>query len=167
MNSEKSVQKSIASIEGWLAHYLVHKGEPCQRKPSNPTLWSGCSMFVSRRWLLSKIESHHVVNVVFSSLSPLSLPVYPFPPPFSHALRYWMEQRMNLGSSSWVRQLSIDCVRSAQSFMPLYACETVRTKTHNPAQQGHSPWKINVGQSPWKHCGGELGVFCLHEEQYC
>lgn len=96
-------------------------------------------------------------------LPPLSVSVCQFSV-FSHAPHSWTEQRMNLGSSSWVRQLLVDCLRSAQSLslssVKLWYETLQSSTTGTPTLE-----KINAGQSPWKHHGGELGVFSVHKEQ--
>lgn len=70
-------EKSIASIWGLAGSLPGAPGRAVSEKAVKPTLWSSCSMCRSLRWILSKIEAHHVVTVLFFSLSP---------PLFTHSL---------------------------------------------------------------------------------
>lgn len=145
-------EKAHQASRGRRARYLVHEGESCRGKQCQ----TGIMVFMA----------HHVVTVLALSLSPLLPPHPPHPsiPSCSPALNGAADELgiEFMGKSTF---FSIDSRPSAPSFMWLTSAKTPHI--HNPAQQGHSPWKINAGQSPWKHRGGELGVFCLHEEQYC
>lgn len=89
---------------GW-AHYLVHgRG----RALSVPTLWSTCTMCDSLWWILNKTKPLlHCNCCILRCLSLFLFPCFilsfpPLPLPFAFCL--WMEQQMNLGSSSWVRR---------------------------------------------------------------
>lgn len=66
-------------------------------------------------------------------------------------------------TSSW-----LSLIAALNPSRPLSSAKQHMQKACNPAQQGHPPLKkLMQRQSPWKHCGGELGVFCLHKEEYC
>lgn len=100
----RASRKSIPRLAGWLITWCKRGSRV--RKSQQSQLYSVVAPSVSPlRWILwgKKTEAHHVV-IILCSVS-LSL----FPTLISHAIPPWMEQRMNLGSSSWVRQLFIDC----------------------------------------------------------
>lgn len=154
---------SISNIWSRLAHYKVQTEKLCVRKAVKRTLQGGCIMilYLSNEFL-SYLEVHREIIVFFCLYLPLCCLTLDGPAD-ELGIEFMGETTFFLSVCFF---FSPSTLQSTQSFMCLtcvkHLTQNTRSSTTRPLTL-----EINVGQLPWKLCGGELGVFCLHGKQYC
>lgn len=124
----------------------------------------------------SHLTSCCSLTVVSFSPSPFSFFLTPFPFPCSccpsllvhYPLTNGAADELGIEFMGKITSCWVSLIAALNLSCPLSSAKQHIQKACNPAQQGHPPLKkLMRHQSPWKHCGGELDVFCLHKEQYC